>query len=307
MGGLPGGGRIVLGPRRKCQPARQGPSGPPPRSPAQPKQKVYTIRPPGLFRMTTTTKSGAGVSRYLRLYRVLSQALTEGRIGVGAPLPSEPRLMREYGVSRSTVRRALARLEAEGRIERKRGSGTFARIRKAETATPRDLSHVLDAGASPSTTASSRTIAFQHIATPPFLLSERPAFGATVLLVRQIRYVERKPVVLQTAYVPEDVGGGLTRQRIGDEGGAILTVLASLGHPSSSLEREFAALEADPLAASSLGLTVGAPVFNVRTLARDPEERILAYLNSLYRPDRYEAHARIEIGGAGRHRQETQG
>jgi GntR family transcriptional regulator len=247
--------------------------------------------------MNTKTKSGAGVSRYLRLYRVLSQSLAEGRFGTGMPFPSEPRLMRDYGISRSTVRRALARLEVEGRIERKRGSGTFPRMERADATAPRDLSHVLDATTSPSTAASSRTIAFQHIPTPSFLLSERPAFGATALLVRQIRYLAREPMVLQTAYLPEDIGEGLTRQRIGAEGGAILTVLASLGHLSSSLEREFAAVAADPLAASSLGLTVGAPVFNVRTLARGPEHRILAYLNCLYRPDCYEAHASIEIGG----------
>lgn len=247
--------------------------------------------------MTITTRSGAGVSRYLRLYRVLLQALAEGRIGGDVPFPSEPRLMRDYGISRSTVRRALARLEAEGLIERKRGSGTFARKRSAEPGAARDLSQVLDVTASSSAIASSRTIAFQRVPTPPFLMSEQPAFGATALLVRQIRYVERKPAALQTAYLPEHVAGELTRQRIADEGSTILTVLASLGHPSSSLEREFAALEADPLAASSLGLAVGAPVFNVRTLARGPHDRILAFVNCLYRPDFYEAHARIEIGG----------
>lgn len=249
--------------------------------------------------MTTRIKSGAGVSRYLRLYRVLLQALAEARIGAGAPLPSEPQLMTDYGISRSTVRRALARLEAEGRIVRRRGRGTFARNCGAEAGATRDLSAVLDATATPPAAARSRTIAFQHVPTPPFLLRERPAFGATALLVRQIRYFERKPVVLQTAYLPEDVGGGLTRQWLANEGGPILTMLASLGHPSSSVEREFAALEADPLAASSLGLTVGAPVFNVRTLARGTGDRILAYVNCLYRPDRYEAHGRIEIGGPG--------
>ena len=252
--------------------------------------------------MTITTKSGAGVSRYLRLYRVLSQALAEGRFGSGAPLPSEPRLMRDYEVSRSTVRRALARLEAEGRIERKRGSGTFARDRKAETGAPRDLSPILDVAASAPAAAPSRTIAFQQIPTPAFLLGEQPGFGATTLFIRQIRYVQREPMALQTTYLPAGIGGGLTRQRLGAEGGAILTVLATLGHRSSSLEREFAALEADPLAADSLGLTVGAPVFNVRTLARDQEDRILAYVNCVYRPDRYEAHAAIEIGDPRRHR-----
>jgi GntR family transcriptional regulator len=252
--------------------------------------------------MTITTKSGAGVSRYLRLYRVLSQALAEGRFGSGEPLPSEPRLMRDYGISRSTVRRALARLEGEGRIERKRGSGTFARDQGGATAAPRDLSPMIDGMVRPPAAAASRTIAFQRVPTPAFLLGERPEFGATTLLIRQIRSIDREPMVLETAYLPEEIGEGLTRRQLGADGGAILTVLATLGHRSASLEREFAAVEADPLAANSLRLAVGAPVFNVRTLARDLQHRILAYVNCLYRPDRYEAHAAIEIGDPRRHR-----
>ena len=266
---------------------------------------MYTS-PAGAY-VTTTAKSGAGVSRYLRLYTVLSQALAEGRFRGQDPLPSEPRLTRDYGVSRSTVRRALARLEAEGRIERKRGSGTFARDQGREATSPRHLSPMLDVAASPPVASTSRTIAFQHIPTPPFLLGDLPGFGATSLLIRQIRYIEREPIVLETAYLPDEIGQGLTRRRLDAERGAILTVLAALGHRSASLEREFIALEADPLAANSLGLGVGAPVFNVRTLARDPQHRILACVNCLYRPDRYEAHAAIDIGASGRHRKSHRG
>lgn len=246
--------------------------------------------------MTTTTKSGAGISRYLRVYRVLSQALAEGRFGAGEPMPSEPRLMRDYGISRSTVRRALERLEAEGRIERRRGSGTFARNQRGEAAAPRDLSPVLDGTASPPGAVTRRTVAFRHLPTPAFLLDEGPRFGATTLLIRQIRYFEREPVVLETAYLPEEIGG-VTRRALEADGGAVLAVLATLGHPSASLEREFAALEADPVVANSLGLDVGAPVFNVLMLARDPQDRILAHVNCSYRPDRYEAHGVFDIAG----------
>jgi GntR family transcriptional regulator len=247
--------------------------------------------------MATTINSGAGISRYLRVYRVLSQALAEGRFSVGEPMPSEPRLMRDYGVSRSTVRRALERLEAEGRIERRRGSGTFARGQARGTATAKDLSPVLDGTGRPPDVGTRRTIAFQHLPTPAFLLREGPGFGANALLIRQIRFLERAPVVLETAYLPEEIGRELTRRALEEDGGAILGMLATLGHPSASLEREFAALEADPLAASSLGLDIGAPVFNVLTLARDPRNRILAHVNCVYRPDRYEAHGAIHIIG----------
>jgi GntR family transcriptional regulator len=256
--------------------------------------------------MTKRTKSGAGVSRYLRLYRVLSQVLAEGRFAAGQRLPSEPRLMRDYGVSRSTVRRALAGLEAEGRIERKRGSGTFARGGKGATPTAKDLSPILNGIGKSPLTLTRRTIAFERVPTPPFLRDEEPGFGATALLVRRISYVEREPIVLETAYLPEDVGSGLTGQKLGADagadGGPILTLLAALGHRSSSVEREFTALEADPFAATGLGIAVGAPVFNVRTLARDLQHRIVACISCLYRPDRYEAHATVGIGRPKRNR-----
>ena len=44
----------------------------------------------------------------------------------GGRLPSEPEIASEYGVSRGTVRDALAVLEREGAIFRRRGSGTYA-------------------------------------------------------------------------------------------------------------------------------------------------------------------------------------
>jgi GntR family transcriptional regulator len=247
--------------------------------------------------MTTTPDKGAGVSRYLRLYSVLSQALAEGRIVTGQPLPSEPQLMKDYAVSRSTVRRALARLEAEGRIVRKRGSGTYARGDSGSSAAPGNASPVLVGTAGLPSGTTSRTIAFEQVATPGFLLGERPAFGDTSLLIRQIRYLQREPIVLASAYLPR-----LTRRQLDAGSGAILPLLATLGYRSASLEREFSALPADPLTANSLGLAIGAPVLNVRAVARDLQHRILAYINFFYRPDRYEAHTSVELGDSSRDR-----
>jgi DNA-binding GntR family transcriptional regulator len=100
--------------------------------------------------------------------------------------------------------------------------------------------------------------------------------------------------MLETAYLPAGICDGLTRGRLGSDA-AILTVLAALGRDSCSLERVFTAREAGPLATDSLAVAVGAPDFNVLTLARASRHRILAYVGDAYRPHRYEADAAIEI------------
>jgi len=71
--------------------------------------------------------SRVGVARHLQIYALLVKELAGGRFKPKEALPSEPTLVARYGVSRTTVRRALARLEREGSIVRRRGSGTFAR------------------------------------------------------------------------------------------------------------------------------------------------------------------------------------
>ncbi|MGH8797151.1 MAG: GntR family transcriptional regulator, partial [Caldimonas sp.] len=64
--------------------------------------------------------------KYHQVYLVLREQLDEGRFATG--VPGELHLMKEFGVGRVTVRRALAHLVAEGLIERSRGRGTVALI-----------------------------------------------------------------------------------------------------------------------------------------------------------------------------------
>lgn len=58
--------------------------------------------------------------------RILSDSLRAGR-GPGSRLPTERQLAADLGVTRSLVRQALAALEADGRISREVGRGTFLR------------------------------------------------------------------------------------------------------------------------------------------------------------------------------------
>ena len=55
----------------------------------------------------------------------LEMEISGGKYGVGARLPSEIQLVKQFGVSRPTVARALRDLEVRGLIERRAGSGTY--------------------------------------------------------------------------------------------------------------------------------------------------------------------------------------
>jgi GntR family uxuAB operon transcriptional repressor len=63
-------------------------------------------------------------------HRLADMILAESRragLGSGARLPTERQLAADLGATRTSVRRALAVLEAEGRISREVGRGTFLR------------------------------------------------------------------------------------------------------------------------------------------------------------------------------------
>lgn len=60
------------------------------------------------------------------LVEYLRERISSGHIAVGEKLPSENTLITEHGVSRTVVREAITRLQAEGLVYTRRGAGSFA-------------------------------------------------------------------------------------------------------------------------------------------------------------------------------------
>ena len=62
-------------------------------------------------------------SKYETIYKDLKQKIEEGIFPQGELLPSENRLIKTYGCSRNTVRRAIARLVTDGYVQTMQGKG----------------------------------------------------------------------------------------------------------------------------------------------------------------------------------------
>ena len=71
--------------------------------------------------------AAAGVPLHRQLFLVLHDEIDRGVMAPGDALPTEQTLCDQFGVSRITVRRALADLAELGYIERRQGVGSFVR------------------------------------------------------------------------------------------------------------------------------------------------------------------------------------
>ncbi len=72
--------------------------------------------------------------KHRAISRELRAEIAAGKYAPASRLPSEPQLVRRFGVSRPTIARALSDLQREGLIERRAGSGTY--VRKTTEAAP---------------------------------------------------------------------------------------------------------------------------------------------------------------------------
>jgi GntR family transcriptional regulator len=69
---------------------------------------------------------------YVRAQAIMIARITQGVYGPGDQFPQEVQLAAELGVSRTTIRTALANLEALGYIQRIHGAGTFVAQRRLQ-------------------------------------------------------------------------------------------------------------------------------------------------------------------------------
>jgi GntR family transcriptional regulator len=146
--------------------------------------------------------SQGGEPKYQAIYRDLLEQIDGGEFAPGQPLPSQRELGVHYGVSLMTVRQALQRLSAEGRIEQRHGLGTFV----AGTVIPyqmNSLGSLADDLARQGIELETVVLGVRRAQPPAPVRAElRLAAHAEVTVVERLRIVTGSPVIHQLSYVP---------------------------------------------------------------------------------------------------------
>lgn len=234
--------------------------------------------------------SALPLPKYHRIYLVLREQLQEGQFSGG--LPGELALMRQFGVARVTVRRALEQLAIEGLIAREPGRGTRPILPAEAIAAANDpmrtqLTGLLENLVSMGLRTSVKVLevgtvtASQAVATA---LALSP--GDAVQKAVRVRSTRDGPLSHITTYVPEHVARRFGRRELSRK--PILLLLEEAGVKVGRATQNISARLADAGVASHLDVSVGSALLAVRRLIYDDQERPVQWLHGLYRPDRYE-------------------
>lgn len=194
----------------------------------------------------------------------LRRRIARGVYAPGAKIPSQAELVREFGVSAITIRRALHELTLEGLLFGHQGLGVFVtaarRIQRVLGGDPRRSigDEIRRAGFEPTI----KELSMAPVAAPPHIAPRlRLAAGASVWRHEKLIAADGEPVGLHRLYLPERLGAALRADLARD---FIFPVLQAHRIPVARVDFQFrgAALGEDE--ASLFGLPVGFPLIIVQ-------------------------------------------
>ncbi|MCX5383048.1 GntR family transcriptional regulator [Streptomyces sp. NBC_00083] len=144
---------------------------------------------------------------YRKVAGDLRTAIAAGEYGSGARLPAEEELARRYGVSRGTVRQALASLRADGLVTSRRGARRVVLGGAARLQSFSELRSFARWARSLGEEPGGRTVAVEPAeATPEEAHHLQLAEGTPVFRVRRVRTLSGAPVMVERSTYPVRVG-----------------------------------------------------------------------------------------------------
>lgn len=225
--------------------------------------------------------------KYHQVYLVLREQLAEGRFAAG--VPAEMQLVKEFGVARVTVRKALEKLVADGLIARAPGRGTVALQPAAAPAgsSRAHLSGLLENIVSMGLRTAVKVLLCEVLPAPEAVARPLALLpGAPVQKAVRVRSTREGPLSHITTYVPAALARGFGRRELARQ--PILLLLEAQGVRIGRAQQSISARLADATVAGHLGIAVGSALLAVNRLIFDANDRPVQWLQGLYRPDRYQ-------------------
>src|SRR5439155_6924806 len=225
-----------------------------------------------------------GVPAYQRIQGAIRERIDAGELKPGDAVTSERELAKVHRVSLMTARHALAGLESEGMVERRRGAGTFV-------APPRihfnKLMSYTEQMSSRGLAPNSKVIASKIIDDEDEIAARLNLPAASRMVkVERIRHTSEERFALEACYLPADDFPGLVRAPLART--SLLTTLErDFGVEITYADEEVDATAADTRVAQLLEVPRGSPVLRIRQVIHASNGKAAVYVLGFYRSERH--------------------
>jgi GntR family transcriptional regulator len=224
------------------------------------------------------------IPAYQRIQSSIRKRIDAGQLRPGDPVSSERDLAKLHEVSLMTARHALATLEREGIVERRRGVGTFVAAPKIQF---NKLMSYTEQMAARSLTAASKIIFAKVIDNEPdaaarLLLSP----SEQLIKLERLRHASEEPFALETCYLSAAGFPGLLSTPLQCD--SLFAILereydVKLGYADEVID----ATAADPRTAELFNVPRREPLLRIRQLIYSASDKPLIYVLGIYRSDRH--------------------
>lgn len=198
-------------------------------------------------------------------------------------LASERELMAIHGVSRMTVRKAIATLVDEGRVYNVHGSGTYVGSADIFSKTPKLTSFTEDM-ISRGSVPSSRVLELARVDAPDAVAAALGlAADAEVTHIRRLRLADEVPIAIEDVYVPVSV---LAIESL-NLGASLYEQLREAGHDVFRAEQEIKAITLTEHESQLLEVPAAEAALAVTRVSSSRRGQLIEFARTIYRSDRY--------------------
>jgi len=225
-----------------------------------------------------------GTPAYQRIQHAIRKRIDAAELKPGDAVASERELAKTHKVSLMTARHALAGLEREGVVERRRGAGTFVAAPKIHFNKLMSYTeHMSSRGLAPR----SRVLTAKIIEDEQEVAARLnlPATSRLVKIAR-LRLTDEEPFALETCYLPASEYSELVAASLGRN-----SLFAALEHDYgvelAYADEEIDATAADAHLAEMLALPKGSALLRIRQVIYSTKGKATIYVVGYYRSERH--------------------
>lgn len=228
---------------------------------------------------------------HLAISEKLRQQITSGEFCPGEQLPSEHQLILAFGVSRITVRRAIANLASQGLVVSQRGRGVFVKEQQKVTySLSSPLVFFEEDMARQGVTSAIRNLVFELVAAPPEIqqklnltLNDLTLNAPEVYLQKKLLLLDELPVAIDITYTLLDLG-----RAFADELQCQMTfpILQKNGVAIERIEASLECTRANHETSCYLNVPLGDPLLVYRYTAYTHNNQPIVHGEALSRGDR---------------------